>query len=189
MGIFMSFSKIHHVALVAQKLTFFQVVSGAPTSLPLGPEHTGRNPGRKYSKVNWPRIGGLERTKLCWQSKWRKDIVFQILREYRGSCLDWPLFFCCLMFGGYPKWILCIWRQEPVNASSSYVWEPWGQHSSVQHDAYHCDDHPGSIPFPTQRPLGKLNWCGTTTSAWNRSITKPCPEECRPKEHRAWIFC
>ena len=65
------------------------------------------------------------------------------------------------------------------------------------HDSYHCGDLAGlksfrSRPFPTKREEGVGNFVGSSVSR-NGSIDliegNGCPEMCRPREHRAWMFC
>ena len=76
-----------------------------------------------------------------------------------------------------------------------YFW-PLAIKNSTIHDSYHCQvkDLGGefSQPFPTRRPngsrchVGALGCCDTKSSL---SIIQICPENCRPIEHRDWIYC
>jgi hypothetical protein len=69
---------------------------------------------------------------------------------------------------------------------------------SIIHDSYLCKSYQYSIPFPTKRngscfigaPLNpdQINNCiikknGTIVNFYE------CPIECRPKEHKDWVFC
>ncbi|KAK7073156.1 hypothetical protein SK128_012019 [Halocaridina rubra] len=71
------------------------------------------------------------------------------------------------------------------------VW-PRIKNDVMQHDSYHClkQGHgEGKTAFPTQRVNG--TFCGFF--AYKRKdmvkLTKPCPEACRPKEHKDWTLC
>ena len=68
----------------------------------------------------------------------------------------------------------------------TYVWNPWGMKSSVQHDSYTCDQYPGSIGFPTQRLMEPNNY---VASVWNDAemIAKKCPPRCR--RYPSWLYC
>ncbi|XP_047739499.1 uncharacterized protein LOC125178840 [Hyalella azteca] len=85
----------------------------------------------------------------------------------------------------------------PVNLTEKYdqillqqhLW-PLMQGDLVEHDSYHCEDHPGSIPFPTQRQ--EWQYCGWGAyKAVERNVVfrTRCPKACRPKDHPRWIWC
>ena len=59
------------------------------------------------------------------------------------------------------------------------------------HDSFYCQDLGGSA-FPTQRPkemcfIGCSDCCSSnfTKKVW----IDVCPKECRPHEHKDWIYC
>lgn len=71
-----------------------------------------------------------------------------------------------------------------------YLWETV-QKNFTAHDSFHCLKY-NSRPFPTQRPwfychVGGYGCCGI--EILNSSFPHECPYECRPKEHKEWIFC
>jgi len=68
-----------------------------------------------------------------------------------------------------------------------YVW-PWAKKIALIHDSYTCKQFSYTHPFPTQRQLGIGNYVGSVL-ALNASIDEPCPEKCRPKNHKDWILC
>lgn len=60
------------------------------------------------------------------------------------------------------------------------------------HDSFHCARFPQSRPFPKQRPVyychvGGYGCCGPLFL--NASFPHECPYECRPTEHKEWVFC
>lgn len=69
-----------------------------------------------------------------------------------------------------------------------HVWRAFeGPKNTMQHDAYHCEKHSGSLPWPTQRPNTTWNFVGGHLDI-NR-IRKECPMACRPKLHPDWLLC
>jgi len=72
-------------------------------------------------------------------------------------------------------------------ALQRYVW-PWAKKMALIHDSYTCKKFSYTSPFPTKRELGVGNYVGSVL-ALNASIDAPCPEKCRPKEHKDWIYC
>lgn len=59
------------------------------------------------------------------------------------------------------------------------------------HDSFHCA-RLGGRPFPTQRPefychVGGYGCCGV--QFMNSSFPHECPYECRPQNHKEWVFC
>ena len=87
------------------------------------------------------------------------------------------------------KWTLsCLHSSElPSLYSVRYVW-PWAEDIALSHDAYFCKKFPKSRPFPTRRKNVPNNFVG---SYFNKNEThwKECPEECRPVDHKDWIYC
>lgn len=60
------------------------------------------------------------------------------------------------------------------------------------HDSFHCSRFGLSRAFPKQRPVfychvGGYGCCGPEFS--NSSFPHECPYECRPPDHKEWIFC
>lgn len=72
-------------------------------------------------------------------------------------------------------------------ALQRYVW-PWAKKMAFIHDSYTCKKFSYTHPFPTKRKLGVGNYVGSVLSL-NASIDAECPEKCRPKEHKDWIYC
>jgi len=72
-------------------------------------------------------------------------------------------------------------------ALQRYIW-PWAKKLTYVHDSYTCKKFSYTRPFPTQRKAGIGNYVGSVLSL-NASIKSPCPEKCRPKDHKDWIYC
>jgi hypothetical protein len=77
---------------------------------------------------------------------------------------------------------------------SDVVW-PKVKQRSLSFDSHFCQKY-GSRPFLSQRPKGNCflgcvrPCCDDTTRNENSSkYMKPCPIECRPKDHQDWIYC
>ena len=72
-----------------------------------------------------------------------------------------------------------------------YVW-PWAKKVAMSHDSYTCHKFSGTYPFPTERLEGIGNFVGSVVSL-NQSVgyiyNTTCPEKCRPKYHKDWIYC
>ena len=73
------------------------------------------------------------------------------------------------------------------------VW-PKVKDRTLSYDSYTClNFRVGDYrPFPTQRPesychLGCVRPCCLNST--KSSMPKPCPKQCRPKQHRDWKFC
>lgn len=73
-----------------------------------------------------------------------------------------------------------------------YVW-PIARNNATIHASYYCNlFNTTSLPFPTQRIQ---TYCFTTcTSCCNSDRYKTkwkyeCPVECRPSNHKDWIYC
>ena len=65
--------------------------------------------------------------------------------------------------------------------------------SATVHDSYYCKIF-GGEPFPTQRPNDKYCfaacfWPCCDTSLNQNQRMPECPSECRPKNHKDWIYC
>lgn len=61
------------------------------------------------------------------------------------------------------------------------------------HDSFNCESL-GGRPFPTMRPpeychVGGYGCCGPNSINFNRSFPHECPEKCRPRKHKEWVFC
>ncbi|XP_018015586.1 uncharacterized protein LOC108672433, partial [Hyalella azteca] len=72
---------------------------------------------------------------------------------------------------------------------AKHLW-PFMQGDLMEHDSYHCEIYPGSLPFPTQRR--EWRYCGWGPyKASKRTIVfkKQCPMACRPKDHPDWTWC
>jgi len=63
------------------------------------------------------------------------------------------------------------------------VW-PEAKKSMVAHDSFLCDSYEGSKPWPTQR--ANRTFVG---DMYGISITRECPEKCRPPNHKDWKYC
>ena len=73
-----------------------------------------------------------------------------------------------------------------------YIW-PWSKKVALSHDSYTCHKFARTSPFPTQRTAGVGNFIGSVVSL-NSSIGLTgeggiCPEKCRPKDHKDWLYC
>ena len=73
-----------------------------------------------------------------------------------------------------------------------YIW-PWSKKVALSHDSYTCHKFARTSPFPTQRTAGVGNFIGSVVSL-NSSIGLSgeggiCPEKCRPKDHKDWLYC
>ena len=59
-------------------------------------------------------------------------------------------------------------------------------------DAYCCRKFSNTSPFPTKRLSGIGNFIGSVISL-NQSVgfdsENYCPEKCRPKKHKDWVYC
>ncbi|CAF0877061.1 unnamed protein product [Rotaria sp. Silwood1] len=73
------------------------------------------------------------------------------------------------------------------------IW-PKIKHQTLAFDSYTCQQFQEGqqYPFPTQRPsrdchVGCVRPCCQNSSQIR--FNKPCPQECRPKNHRDWIYC
>ena len=73
------------------------------------------------------------------------------------------------------------------------VW-PKIKEQALVFDSYTCEQwpHKNWRPFPSQRPsrechLGCVRPCCQNST--NIVCKKPCPEQCRPKNHPDWIYC
>lgn len=71
---------------------------------------------------------------------------------------------------------------------------PFIETSLTAHDSFHClRFRSSSRPFPKQRPssyychVGGYGCCGA--QFLNASFPHECPYECRPHEHKEWVFC
>jgi len=72
-----------------------------------------------------------------------------------------------------------------------YIW-PWGKKVALSHDSYCCRKFSNTSPFPTKRLSGVGNFIGSVISL-NQSVgfdsSNYCPEKCRPKNHKDWVYC
>jgi len=73
-----------------------------------------------------------------------------------------------------------------------YIW-PWSKKVALSHDSYTCHKFARTSPFPTQRTAGVGNFIGSVVSL-NSSIGLTgeggiCPDKCRPKDHKDWLYC
>lgn len=83
---------------------------------------------------------------------------------------------------------------------AQFVW-PHAQKDMVAHDSFLCRAFPQMHrPWPTKRINGPNftspgfeNFVGCNNPTPNGYMGypkfQPCPEQCRPKEHRDWLFC
>ena len=73
-----------------------------------------------------------------------------------------------------------------------FIW-PYAQNDSVIHDSYTCKIKRlrGTVmrPFPTRRLHGKFNFVGSNGGNITLKQDGPCPEECRPMNHKEWVVC
>lgn len=58
----------------------------------------------------------------------------------------------------------------------------------VAHDSYNCRRFNGSSPWPTQRSNGEFVGAARFRRL-KTTVSKPCPEVCRPPAHRDWLYC
>ena len=68
-----------------------------------------------------------------------------------------------------------------------YVWR-WAKKDTLSHDSYHCKKFSNTKPFPTRRKSDLNNFVGAVATD-NYTLEVECPEKCRPKENKNWIFC
>ena len=69
-----------------------------------------------------------------------------------------------------------------------YLW-PWGKWNAMSHDAYTCLQFSRTSPFPTRRKeLVPNNFVAAVVEV-DDVMRQECPEKCRPKEHKDWIYC
>ena len=77
---------------------------------------------------------------------------------------------------------------------ADHVW-PEARSSLLVHDSFHCVDGFGhrTEPFPTQRSSANKTECfvGCTRPCcgYGKMLFKPCPKQCRPKNHPEWLYC
>ena len=73
---------------------------------------------------------------------------------------------------------------------STHVW-PHVPNNSIIHDSYFCKTLRGT-PFPTQRSkifcFASCSFC-CDEKIFNVTWKDICPEDCRPKTHKDWIYC
>ena len=69
-----------------------------------------------------------------------------------------------------------------------YLW-PWGKWNAMSHDAYTCLQFSRTSPFPTRRKEMQPNNFVAAVVEVNDVMRQECPEKCRPKEHKDWIYC
>ena len=63
---------------------------------------------------------------------------------------------------------------------TKHVWKTFGgPEGCLQHDSYLCKAFPGSVPWPTQRPMTPCNFVGCVFKQ-NVTLTEKCPLQCRP---------
>ena len=80
------------------------------------------------------------------------------------------------------------------NFLTTHVW-PIAKSSLIVHDSFLCQNGFGfkTEPFPTQRPSANETNCfvGCVRPCCGRGKWpfKPCPIQCRPKDHPDWIYC
>ena len=65
---------------------------------------------------------------------------------------------------------------------------------AMVHDSYFCLKYTESMikAFPTKRKNEIANFVGSviqTKTGLNFTKQNQCPKECRPKEHKDWIYC
>ncbi|XP_064095620.1 uncharacterized protein LOC135207719 [Macrobrachium nipponense] len=88
---------------------------------------------------------------------------------------------------------------QPLNLSktfdqyllANYVW-PHIKSDVMQHSSYNCQQEglTNSLPFPTQRIDGLYcGWGPFKFKERKRVFMTKCPEQCRPKAHKKWVYC
>ncbi|XP_047499125.1 uncharacterized protein LOC125045739 [Penaeus chinensis] len=76
--------------------------------------------------------------------------------------------------------------QEILN---KVLW-PVAKGRMVSHDSYLCQKYPHSLPWPTQREAGFFVGAPSFRPKYSTSsLTRPCPEACRPPRHKDWTYC
>ena len=70
--------------------------------------------------------------------------------------------------------------------SFRYVWKRFGKRMSMQHDAYLCQQWPGSIGWPTQRLMEPNNYVASIAND-NATLVHKCPRKCRRRLE--WEYC
>ena len=116
-------------------------------------------------------LGGMWGTRLNPSTRklWKKSWV-DILKDQRSNATS--------AFGGPDQQLL-----------AAYVWKNFGGPSGcLQHDSYLCKRYPGSVPWPTKRPIEPNNYVGSVV-VQNYTMKEKCPVECRPKDHKDWEYC
>ncbi len=70
---------------------------------------------------------------------------------------------------------------------SRYVWS-WARSISMAHDSFWCQHVNGTQPFPTERKLETNNFVASVFKDF-AILDEKCPEACRPKDHKDWLYC
>ena len=68
-----------------------------------------------------------------------------------------------------------------------YVW-PWAKKDAMQHDSYLCKHYSRTRAFPVQRKNESNNFVAAVVGE-KQYIWQPCPEKCRPVDHKDWTYC
>ena len=72
------------------------------------------------------------------------------------------------------------------------IW-PFAKNDSVIHDSYTCNSKrlrgTDVRPFPTRRLYGKFNFIGSNGGSITLKGDGPCPQDCRPTDHKEWLVC
>ena len=84
------------------------------------------------------------------------------------------------------KW-LCT-KNQPHGTNCSYHISCFVQNKTCVHDSHLCHLYRGGHwrPYPTKRQTGPYNFIG---AAGPMELKRECPENCRPENHKNWIYC
>ncbi|XP_068233994.1 uncharacterized protein [Palaemon carinicauda] len=66
---------------------------------------------------------------------------------------------------------------------------PLARENGTIHDSYSCNQFRGSKPFPTQRYNDTYVGQKSLLKYFRRMALKPCHVNCRPKNHKDWLYC
>ena len=141
------------------------------------------------AKVNQMRNRFLDAFKKLF-----KDAIAYVAREEGGGWDQIALVryvYCFHIMSIYLEDIN-IYLVLIIHTFFRYIW-PWSKKVALSHDSYTCHKFARTSPFPTQRTAGVGNFIGSVVSL-NSSIGLTgeggiCPEKCRPKDHKDWLYC
>lgn len=92
--------------------------------------------------------------------------------------------------GAIANFCLVYPQQEDQRALRHVLWpEIKSREDVLQHDSYLCTTYPGSRPFPSQRQHSGDFVGAPSLRMSGQHVKEPCPVECRPPQHKDWLYC